>query len=1081
MLKKMARLFGGAKAAPPIEIDALVRENFDARFYLRHNPDVLDDPLAHYVQHGWRERRDPAEWFSVSNYLSKYSDVLDAGIDPFWHYLHLGKAEDRTITSSTKSPSHHRREFARTTKIYLPAYPDGQFDAGAYAHAAGVPSFDKWKALAHFVQHGLSEPRLIAAARPAPELLKTLGEALIDIASDRAFRCIQLAYLHSTPGPRLLHEFGDLYRQRDLPVEAIGMYRASLRGEPRSFWTHYNLAVALRSIGDQREAIEHFDLASRLRPERLAVRFKRDKTADEHFWTRLARANSLVTSGEISSGCEEIEAAVQEYCDLVLGGSERAKKPRPENEQSLRVAIFGQMGIPQCRLYRIQQKVDHLRHSGVEPDIFSHTETEKIRDRVGLYDVLIIYRMPATPEVVDVIASARRFGVTTFFDVDDLIFDAERYPPPYEKLADTVEPVEYAGLITGRSLYRMAIELCDYGITSTPTLVDAMAGLVRSGRCFLSRNALGEAHLAALATDASDRDGSRFTIFYGSGTKTHNADFAMAAPAIARLLRERPSARLHVMGPVDLGADLNGLSEQVVRLPFSPDLASYWEQVGKADVNLAPLTASPFNDAKSEIKWMEAAMVAVPSIVSSSATYDSVVREGEGFIAHTPVDWFGLLNQLADDRAFARRVGLAARDRVLRDYGLAECSRELIDALMSALPEPKPQSKPKKRLLIVNIFYPPEFIGGATRVAEQAVNDVRERYGDEYEIRVFSGREDDGRPGFLDRHDWNDVEVTSVGPTKDVDAIERSVATHQLFGSYIDEYKPDVVHFHCIQMLSASLIDVVEERAIPYVVTAHDCWWISDKQFLTDKNGSLVSQTGEWGDPLRLRRLHQCLEGAHATITVSKSHAALYESRGVSNVRLIGNGSETLPDVGWPDDDNFVWLGLLGGFHEVKGLKLLQKALKKRRFENIRFLAVDHRMLEGTERYELWGDNEVRIVGKTSFSTVGKVFEKLHVVLAISTCFESFGLVSREAQRLGRWVIASNRGGMAEDLTPGFDGFVIDPKDAVDLLSVLSAIDDDPARFRRPAPRSDVHLRTPAEVTDDLVALYREMLDAPAI
>ncbi|WP_338503369.1 glycosyltransferase [Sphingomonas kaistensis] len=682
--------------------------------------------------------------------------------------------------------------------------------------------------------------------------------------------------------------------------------------------------------------------------------------------------------------------------------------------------------------------------------------------------------------MIDVIASARRFGVTTFFDVDDLIFDADHYPPAYETISDVVTPVEYSGLITGRSLYRMAIEMCDFGITSTPTLVDAIGKLVRGRKCFLSRNALGEAHMTTVGAALPERAADGFIIFYGSGTKTHNADFALAAPGVARFLKERPSARLHVMGPVDLGRELDTASHQIVRLPFSTDLDSYWGQVARADVNLAPLVSSPFNDAKSEIKWMEAAMVAVPSIVSSSATYDRVVREGEGFIARKSADWYSLLNQLADNRALGRRVGEAARERVLSDYGLAECSQQLVNDLYSALPE-EPSVKPKTRLLVVNIFYPPEYTGGATRVAERSVIDLHERFGDEFDVRVFCGRQDDGRPGYLDRYHSDGIEVTSLGPTKDVDAIERSVATHRLFERYIDEFKPEIVHFHCIQWLSASLIDVVRDRSIPYVVTAHDCWWISDKQFLTDDLGTLVSQTGVWGDPARLSRLRQCLEDAHATIAVSRSHAALYTSRGINNVTLIGNGSETLPDVGWPDDEKHVWLGLLGGFHGVKGFKLLEKALETRRFENLRFLAVDHRMLEGTERYELWGDNEVRIVGKTSFSTVGKVFEKLHGVLAISLCFESFGLVSREAQRLGRWVIASNRGGMAEDLTPGFDGFVIDPKDAVDLLSVLSAIDDDPARFRRSAPRSDVHLRTPAEVTDDLVALYREMLDAPAI
>jgi glycosyltransferase involved in cell wall biosynthesis/tetratricopeptide (TPR) repeat protein len=1076
MLKRVARLFSGGKTVTA-EVDELVREQFDAAFYLRCNPDVgNDDPLQHYVQHGWREGRDPTEWFSVREYLDAYTDIRSAGIDPFWHYLRRGKDEGRQISSSSSSPSHDRREFAKVTGIYLPAYPEALFDAAAYAHAAGIPSVNRWRALAHFVVEGLHEPRLIAAGAPHAELLQTLGNLLAELAPDKAMRCLQLAFLQGSEAPRLLHELGEFYRQRDLPVEAIGMYRAALLGDERNFWSHFNLAVALQSIGDQRGAMVHYDRASRLRPERLAVRFKRNELADEHFWVRLARANSRATHGDSAAACQEIEAAVREYCELVIDKDEGARKARPAHTKALRIAIFGHDGISQCRLYRIQQKVDQLRASGIEADVYSHTQAADIRDQVGLYDILIVYRLPATPEVVDVIASARRFGVTTFFDVDDLIFDESRYPPPYDTLADVVTPVEYSGLITGRSLYRMAIELCDYGITSTPTLVEAMAGLVRSGKCFLSRNALGNAHMAAVTAELPERVGDEFVVFYGSGTKTHNADFALAAPGIFRFLRERPFARLHVMGPVDLGKALEPVLEQVVRLPFSANLESYWGQVAKADVNLAPLVASPFNDAKSEIKWMEAAMVGVPSIVSSSATYDAVVRQGEGFIARSGEDWYRLLSQLADDRALARRVGQAARERVLSDYGLPECSHLLTTALMDVLPAAQPQRK--ARLLVVNVFYPPEFIGGATRVAEQGVTDVCERYGDEFDVRVFCGREDDGRPGFLDRYHWNGVEVTTVGPTKDVDAIERSVATHRLFERFVDEFRPEVVHLHCIQGLSCSLIDVLKERSIPYVITAHDCWWISDKQFLSDDLGALVSQTGAWGDPLRLRRLRQCLEGAYATLAVSRSHAALYRSRGVNNVMLIGNGSESLPGVGWPQDDGFVWLGLLGGFHQVKGIKLLKKALKKRRYENLRFLAVDHRMLEGSERNELWGDNELRIVGKTSFTSVGKVFEKLHGVLAISTCFESFGLVSREAQRLGRWVIASNRGGMAEDLTPGLDGFVIDPANESDLVSILSMINDDPDRFRQPAPRSDVHLRTPTEVTDDLVPLYRQMLSS---
>lgn len=1061
-------------------IPDLVREGFDPPFYQQHNPDLTaaDDPLHHYVHHGWREGRDPAEWFSVRDYLRDNPDVLAAGIDPFLHYLAHGREEGRKVRVSLTSPHRHRREFFEATKVFLPTIEEGDFDASAFAHAAGLLSTEPWQALARFVENGLFRPQLLAAAAPSAKLLQALGEQLFDVEPVKAMRCLQLAFHQGMSKPQLLHELADFYWNRNMPIEAISHYRAAIRAGLNNYWTHHNLAGALHSLGDYRASVSEFDQAWRLVPERLAVRYRRDEVAGEHFWVRLSRAYSLVVEGDMAAAVSETEAAILDYCALALNAQDAPRKPGPQRADQLRVAIFGPEGIPQCRLYRMQQKVDQLHHAGATAEIFTNAQADEIRDKVSQYHVLVVFRMPATPKVIDVIATARRFGVTTFYDVDDLIFDAERYPPPYDTLSDVVTPFEYAGLVTGLPLHRIALELCDYGITSTPTLVETMARHVRERRCFLSRNALSDVHVAALERIEADppvHDESRFTIFYGSGTKTHNADMALATPALARFLSERRNARLHVMGPVDLGPLMAPLAAQIVRVPFSTDLHGYWREVAKADVNLAPLVAAPFNDAKSEIKWMEAGMVGVPSIVSSSATYDAVVRHGEdGLIAHNEGDWYPLLCRLADDRPLARRIGAAARRKVLADYGLTEGSRQLVDAFTGVLPARARRTKP--RLLVVNLYYPPEYIGGATRIAEQTVNDLTERYGDDYEVSVFSGRFEDGRPGFLDRYQWHGVEVTTLGETKDVDAIERSVATEEIFANYVDDLDPQLVHFHAIQGLSASLIDVVRDRAIPYVVTVHDCWWISDRQFLTDDLGALVSQTGAWGDPRRLGRLRQCLADAHATIAVSDTHAALYRSRGIPNVVVVTNGSDTREDVPWPEDDGQIWLGMLGGYHRVKGIELLKEALHQKRFDKLRFLVVDHRMLEGIERSELWGDNVVTFVGKTSFANVDQIYARLHGVLAISTCFESFGLIAREAQRLGRWVVASNRGGTADDLTDGVDGFVIDPAKTTDLVRVLNLMDADPARFRKPAPRTEVVLRTPQQVTDDCVAIYRQMV-----
>jgi serralysin len=61
---------------------------FDPVFYLSHNPDVLNagiNPLDHYKLVGWREGRDPNEFFSTNFYLGANPDAR-AGGNPLGHY-----------------------------------------------------------------------------------------------------------------------------------------------------------------------------------------------------------------------------------------------------------------------------------------------------------------------------------------------------------------------------------------------------------------------------------------------------------------------------------------------------------------------------------------------------------------------------------------------------------------------------------------------------------------------------------------------------------------------------------------------------------------------------------------------------------------------------------------------------------------------------------------------------------------------------------------------------------------------------------------------------------------------------------
>ncbi len=102
---KYGRLEGRKVVAPIDQISlerfATIKPHFDSDFYARQYPDIVaaglapDEMILHYLRTGWLEYRDPSPRFSTRDYLSLNADVRQAGINPFWHYVAFGGAEQR--------------------------------------------------------------------------------------------------------------------------------------------------------------------------------------------------------------------------------------------------------------------------------------------------------------------------------------------------------------------------------------------------------------------------------------------------------------------------------------------------------------------------------------------------------------------------------------------------------------------------------------------------------------------------------------------------------------------------------------------------------------------------------------------------------------------------------------------------------------------------------------------------------------------------------------------------------------------------------------------------------------------------
>jgi len=106
---------------------------------------------------------------------------------------------------------------------------------------------------------------------------------------------------------------------------------------------------------------------------------------------------------------------------------------------------------------------------------------------------------------------------------------------------------------------------------------------------------------------------------------------------------------------------------RVRRLPFVP-----WLQLPALlrdlDVNLAPLSPGTFNEAKSAIKWLEAALVATPTIASPTQPFRESVVEGTGLLAATPDEWTAALDRLITDGAERAAIGARARRHALLEW-----------------------------------------------------------------------------------------------------------------------------------------------------------------------------------------------------------------------------------------------------------------------------------------------------------------------------------------------------------------------------------------------------------------------------
>jgi glycosyltransferase involved in cell wall biosynthesis len=430
-------------------------------------------------------------------------------------------------------------------------------------------------------------------------------------------------------------------------------------------------------------------------------------------------------------------------------------------------------------------------------------------------------------------------------------------------------------------------------------------------------------------------------------------------------------------------------------------------------------------------------------------------------------------------------MGLAAQRTVHKLYSLDVMATRLC-SIFNNCQQAVATNKPT--VVIVNVFYPPQAFGGATRVVYDNVRHFAKEYANDFNVEVFTSIEAAAGPYETRSYIKDGVRVTGVITPQepDIDKRAKDQRMRAIFGEYLDSIDPALVHFHCIQRLTTSVVEAASERGIPYLITAHDGWWISDQQFIVDETGNRqlydydrrrqVMRTGTQSTYLRMTALGEVLFGARGVLAVSDAFASVYKSCGVPNVISISNGvSDILSASRLRSPDGRVRIAFIGGMAVHKGYRLMRNAFLSDTFAHLTLTIVDHSRSRGYLRREVWGTTPVEFIGPLPQKEIAGLYSQTDVILAPSIWPESYGLVTREALACGCWVVASDRGAVGEDIANDENGYIIDVSDIAGLVRTLKQIDGDPLRYLG-TPKNVSALRTAAEQSDALACLYNEIL-----
>jgi len=331
--------------------------------------------------------------------------------------------------------------------------------------------------------------------------------------------------------------------------------------------------------------------------------------------------------------------------------------------------VYTDLGVP--AQYRVRHQIEQARLAGYAVQETRLADSPHVSD-LTTCNLLYFYRLPLTSRTWPLYQLARWRRIPIIFDSDDLVWDERERS--YSYLDAHYTPAEVMRAMKQIRRTYALMQRVDAFVLSTPYLAHCAEQTFRQP-VFVNRNALSQAMIdrATALVALQQRDPQAATVIgYFCGTPyVHDEDLASIAAALGHMLARYPQLRLRIYGALHLAASLDAYAAQIEQRPLVPwqDLLAHVVQV---DIAIAPLVDNPQRRAKSAVKYLEAALVAVPVVASRLEPYQDAIVDGvTGLLASTPDEWAHALEQLIQSPELRASIGQAARQQAVRLHSTA--------------------------------------------------------------------------------------------------------------------------------------------------------------------------------------------------------------------------------------------------------------------------------------------------------------------------------------------------------------------------------------------------------------------------